>query len=332
MFRLWRRLGMAPPLRVALTASFALATVAATYTRQVNNHELFLGVAAPLMLNLVALAEETRAGRPSWLRLLLLGTLAGLGYNLDLGIGPVLLACGLLLIVYRCRRFAPVALLAAAVLPWLVAHHVLNYAIGGTFAPMNTVPEYLAWPGSPFNQDNMTGFLRHDPVQFLVYSASLLYSKHGFLTHNLPLLLLLPALGLASRLSKMRAEVVFAICWCVGTWLMYAMFSNNFGGACCSIRWFVPLLAPAYFLIALFLQSRPSYRADFYVLSAWGAVLGVFMWRAGPWTVHMIPFLWPVQGAALASWLACRVWLIRRGQGDASAAAAARPAQAARAA
>ena len=49
--------------------------------------------------------RAARAGRRSF-RLLLLGTLAGLGYNLDLGIGPVLLACGLLLVVYRCRRFS----------------------------------------------------------------------------------------------------------------------------------------------------------------------------------------------------------------------------------
>jgi len=35
--------------------------------------------------------------------------------------------------------------------------------------------------------------------------------------------------------------------WCLGVWLLYAALSNNYGGLCCSIRWFVPLLAPAVY-------------------------------------------------------------------------------------
>ena len=66
------------------------------------------------------------------------------------------------------------------------------------------------------------------------------------------------------------------------------------------------MLAPAYFLLALLLKECPAYRKDFAVLSAWGMVLGVLMWWKGPWMQHMVPGFWPIQAAALTSWVVCR--------------------------
>ena len=98
--------------------------------------------------------------------------------------------------------------------------------------------------------------------------------------------------------------------------------------------------ASAYYLLALFLQGRPSFRLqDFYVLSACGLRSlrsrgRVHVQPAGPWTLHVIPYLWPIQAAALASWLVCRIWLRRlsRAHMEACAADSAQLAQAARAA
>src|SRR5262249_10585296 len=92
------RLPLAP--RLLLAASFALATVSLTYARHVNNHILLLGVASGVMLLLARLPNE-RPGR-AWGCLLLLGTLAGMGYTIDLGTGPVLLACTLTVVAWRC--------------------------------------------------------------------------------------------------------------------------------------------------------------------------------------------------------------------------------------
>jgi hypothetical protein len=301
------RVGLPPPVRLALTASFALSTVALPYTRHVNNHILHLGVTMALLLQLVGLADEAISGSNSWRRPLLLGMLAGLAYNLDLGAGPVLLACLFPLIVYRCRRLGPVLLFLAALAPWLLAHHAINYAVGGVLKPMNAVAEYSDWPGSPFSKDNLTGFFRHTPRTFVVYALSLLFGKHGFITHNLPLFLAMPAfVFLLRRRSPARPEIAFGAAWCAGTWLMYATFSNNSGGVCCSIRWFVPLLAPAYHALTLYLQQRPQQRLDFCILSLWGGLLGLAMWWHGPWIRHGVPLLWPLVGAGLLSWLACR--------------------------
>jgi hypothetical protein len=316
LFRLGRPLRLPPSLRLALAASFALATVALPYARHVNNHLLLLGVAAPLMLSLARLAEEAGAGRFPWPRLAGLGSLAGLAYTIDLGAGPVLLLCLLGLVAYRCRRWRPVVVFLLAALPWLALHHAVNYAVGGTLKPANAVPEYFEWPGSPFNAQNLTGGWNHGSVgHFLTYAAALLAGKRGFLGHNLPLFLALP--GIVFVLRRRTAElpeVVFAGCWCGGTWLLYALTSTNYSGQCCSIRWFVPLLAPAYYVLAVFLRDWPSYRWDFLFLSGWGAVLARVMWEKGPWMQRLVPYFWPVVAAALVSWAVCRAW---RGRLDA---------------
>ncbi len=304
VFRLGGRLRLPLPLRLALTASFALATVALPYTSHVNNHILLLGVTAWLTVEVQALGEESRHGGAGWPRAARLGLLAGLAYTIDLGLGPVLLLCTFLLVVARCRRLLPLAVFLLAALPWLALHHALNYAVGGTWGPANAVPEYFRWPGSPFHAGNLTGGWVHQSVgHFLLYAASMMFGKRGFFGHNLPLFLLLPGLGVLLRLRWRRPEVLWALACCAGTWLLYAATSNNSSGMCLSIRWFVPLLAPAYFLLALRLRQSPPSRPAFLLLSAWGGLLVVLM-REGTWAEHMVPGFWFIQGAALLSCLA----------------------------
>ena len=306
-YRLAGALGLPVGARVALAASLGLATIALPYARHVNNHIMLLAVATALFLALVRLAEAVRAGQTPWLQLAWVGTLAGLGYNLDLGTGPMLLLCLTVLLAHRSRRLAPLAVFGLGTLPWLITHHVINYTLGGTFTPMNAVPAYSLWPGCPFTAQNLTGGWNHTPGHFLVYIAGMLAGKRGFLGHNLPLFLALPALiVLLRRRRTERAELVFAGCWAGGTWLLYGALSNNYSGVCCTVRWFVPLLAPGYFALAVLLRDYPERRRDFYALSGWGAVLGGLMWRQGPWMGHMVPCFWPIQAAALLSWYVAR--------------------------
>jgi hypothetical protein len=314
LWQLGRPLRLPPGLRLGLTASFGLSTVALPYARQVNNHILLLAVAAALYLGLVHLSGDAHAGRITWPRLLGLGTLAGLGYTIDLGAGSVLLACALGLVTYRCRGSRRVAAFALGALPWLALHHALNYAIGGTLRPANVVPAYLLWPGSPFTAQNMTGVLAHRTIgHFLLYAAALMAGKRGFLGHNLPLFLAVPGFViLLRRRTAEWPEILFAGCWFGGTWLVCALFSNNYSGVSASIRWFVPLLVPGYYILALLLREHPRYWWDFPVLSAWGAVVAGLMWWKGPWLERMVPFFWPIQAAALVSWIAC--WRARKSQ------------------
>lgn len=333
VYRLGRVTGLPAPTRVALTACFALSTVALVYVRHVNNHILLLGVAALLMLGLARLAEAARAGRVSWGRLASLGTLAGLGYAIDLGAGPVLFACTAVLVTWRCRSLRAAALFVLAAAPWLALHHAVNYAVGGTFGPANAVPEYFLWEGCPFTPQNMTGAWNHENLGgFVVYALALLFGKHGFIGHNLPLFLAVPALvALLWRRVPELPELLFVGFWCGGTWLAYAITSRNYSGQCCSVRWFVPLLAPAFYALAVYLARCPRCRTDLLLLGGWGAVLTAVAWWYGPWIRHMVPAFWPLQGAALLSWLAWR-GRVNRGAEPGQGVAASSPDCSARAA
>lgn len=290
--------------RMVLTASFGMTTVALPYAVHVNNHILLLGVTAGMVPGLVKLAGVNGQGpcRRRWL--LGLGSLAGLGYTIDLGVGPVLLVCTLVLVFCRCRSWKSVLLAALAAAPWLGVHHAVNYAVGGTWKPANAVAEYFDWPGSTFTRANITGSWNHAGVgEFAVYAAGLLVSRHGFLAYNLPLFLAVAgAVWLLRRRTPEWPLVLYAVFFCLGVWLAYALTSTNYSGRCCSVRWFVPLLAPAYLVLAVFLRRHPGSWGDFLILSGWGGLVAVMAWLQGPWTGHLVPFFWPIQAAALASW------------------------------
>ena len=105
--------------------------------------------------------------------------------------------------------------------------------------------------------------------------------------------------------------IVFAIAFGLGTWLVYAALSNNYAGVCCSIRWFVPLLAPGLFLLALLFREYPASRQGCLVLAGFGVVLAVVMWDGGPWASD-IPGYWWITGAALVVWLGMTAMRWRR--------------------
>ena len=282
--------------RLLLTLGFAFATVALPYARQVNNHILLLAICVALLL---LLTPRTR------LQLVAAGTLIGAGYTIDLGLGPVLVLSTAGLVGYRTRSFRSVALLLGAAFPWFALHHYLNWRIGGTFSPANAQAAYFAWPGSPFAAANMTGRWAHDSIRhFAVYALDLLFGKRGFLGHNLALFLAVPAaVVLIRRRIAETPEIIWASCLFVGGWLVYAFTSTNYSGLCASIRWYVPLLAPAYYVLVLLLRHAPRYRGDLLVLTIFGFPIGFLMWWKGPWMTHMLPGFWFLQAGALLTWL-----------------------------
>jgi hypothetical protein len=315
MERLAAAVGLRGWLSTLWLAAFAGSTFALAYTRHVNNHVLQLAVVAAWALMAVRLSadrEENGKRRPYPL-LLGMGALLGLGYNLDLGSGPPMLAIGLALAAWRTRDVRSTLAVAAAALPGVAACHAVNYAVGGVLGPLNAVPAFFDWPGCPFGEGNMTGVLRHSPGKLLVYALALLFGKHGVLVHNLPLLLCLPAIGALWRPSPHRPVVLAGLAWCAATWGLYSLMSNNYGGVCCSVRWFVPFLAPGFLLLAVYLTHQPERARDLAALAAWGAVLGAVMWLGGPWSARMVPGLWPIVAGALLTWLAVRLpWPRRR--------------------
>ncbi len=239
--RMARHLAVQPPWDTVLTAGFAFGSLALPYAQFVNNHILLLAVAAGIC------EAMSRRGPVTFKRAVGLGILVGLGYTIDLGAGPLLAAAVGAWLLWQ-RRGA-VAFAFSAV-PFVFAHHALNYLVAGTIVPANSNPEYFRWPGSPFDASNMTGAWQHSSVGHAgLYALDLLFGKKGFLLFSLPLV---QAVGgtywlLRNRYAERPAVVTLGI-WAVATWLLYSAASTNHSGFCLSIRWFVPLLAPVFSL------------------------------------------------------------------------------------
>jgi hypothetical protein len=317
--RLGWLLGLPRAWRWWFTASLALATVALPYARNVNGHLPQLAATAALFVQLAWLSpgNPTGAPVPTRGRLFLVGTFAGLAYTMDLGVGPVLLVCLAPLLLYRCRRWDLLAGAVLGALPWVALHHAVNYAIAGTWRPAGSVMEYLNWPGSAFDEQNATGTWKHDLPGFLVYTTGLWFGARGFLSHNLVLFLAPPALVLVlrDRTSPWRPEVLFGAAFAAGNTLLFGALSNNFSGWNVTVRWFLPLLVPGYATVALAARLRPRVRELFLLLSFWGGLLAVSMWRVGPYADYgAVPWVWEVQAAAAVSvlgWAGVRFLLAR---------------------
>jgi hypothetical protein len=323
--RLGRVLRLRGGWRLLPAGGLALSGVALAYTSHVNNHVLLLAVT---MAAMVQLAWMTRPLERTVGRYLALGCCAGLGYAIDLGAGPGILGAVLLYAGWRGVRasqtrgpgdqetrrgvcllvsWSPGLLVFGGALPWLALHHGLNYALAGTWGPANANPAFFRWPGCPFSPDDLTGGLCHpDPYTFVGYALDLLFGGRGILTCNLPLLLALPGVVLLWRgRPALRPELLAVSALCVAVWLAYSLCSTNHAGECCSVRWFVPLLAPGWLVLALLLREAPWCRRQLLVLCGWGAVLGVHFACRGAWMNRLLPEFWPVLGLALASWAWC---------------------------
>jgi len=96
-------------------------------------------------------------------------------------------------------------------------------------------------------------------------------------------------------------EMLFAFAWSGATWLIYAWGSSNLSGVCATIRWFVPLLAPGYYVLLIVLRQRPRDYSEFLVLAAGGGLLSFLMWYYGPW-MKMVPGYWFIVGLTLLGW------------------------------
>lgn len=284
--------------RLLVTASFALSTVALPYAQAVNNHILLLAVVGWLLV-------FTDSSNPlTFARLVTIGAMTGVAYSIDLGAGPVVcLGIGLWSIA-KTKSLPKTMIVVASAFPFVALHHWFNYRVGGSWKPANAIPEYFNWPGCPFNSANLTGGWRHrDAGAFLIYAADLLLGRRGFINYNLPLWLAgIGAIVIWRQSRDHRRELSLCAFWFVGIWLIYAATSNNLSGECCSVRWFVPLLTPGYYVLIHLLHKQSAMRRQLAWLSFCGAALATGMTANGPWSGRMPWGFWPILAIAGLGW------------------------------
>jgi hypothetical protein len=309
IFRIGVRVGLDWNDALLIAASFAFATVAIAYMQAVNNHIVLLAIVSAVILNMLRFIAAQRAGKSTAAMLLAIGALSGLGYSVDQGSGMILLVAAAGWAAYRTRSYRVFCLFALAAAPWVVAHHLLIFAIGHSLRPLGSIRAYESFPGAAFTTADMTGIWHHRSVlKTIEYGLAVLFGRRGFIFYNLALYLSLVAIcQLIAGSDEQLPELIFAAFYAGGTWIMYSLLSNNYSGVCCSIRWFVPLLASGYYVLIRFLKQQPEYWPDFMILSGWGVLLGARIWWQGPWVAQFGFFYYPLQAAALLSWAAYRV-------------------------
>ena len=214
LFGLARRVGLPDTTALILVAAVGLGTFALAYTWHVNNHVLLLGVAAGVA-SLVS----------AWAATAVRAVSAGGGSSPSA----------------RSRGW-PTTSTSGPARCWSSACSCWSRPGGGgparrrpTLSPFcrgywpftpSTTPSagcssrstwspVLQLAGVPVRPGNLTGFLRHGPWELFVYSLALLFGKHGFFSHNLPMVLALPAAWhVLRRPGPHRAGAAALAAWC----------------------------------------------------------------------------------------------------------------------
>jgi hypothetical protein len=304
--RIMGHLAVSEPWDAVLTGGFAFGTLAMPYAQQVNNHVLLLAVAAGAFEVMSRCTTGTVVLRSTTVPIVWLGMLAGFAYTIDLGTGPLLTAAAGGWVLWQRRGVLTFALGAV---PFITAHHAMNYAVAGTLLPGNANPEFFEWPGSPFGPENMTGTWHHDsPSYAALYALDLLFGKKGFLLFSLQLIQ--AAAGtywLVRYRSAERPVMVAGLAWAVSTWLLFSAGSRNLSGQCLSIRWFVPLLVPGFVALGLLVRDYPRSRGPLAPLLVGNIILNVELTLRGPWWGHVPVVHWPVVGLSVTGWVS--MWL-----------------------
>ena len=291
-----------------LTIALGLGTLTLSWSATFSNHSWSASWVTIGFYFFLKARHEGRPGRNLFLAGLSLG-LAG-SSDVPMLILPAVFGCYVLFDA-RLRRglLGYVAALAVAVAPWLV----VNFAISGSLMPVQLVASNFLWPGSPWTPDMLSGGPMNSAEFVTTYLPALLVGGRGFLFYNPFAWVALPLMvAEVIRRRKFAAEAVAVTAATVVIIGYYALWSNNYGGASYSIRWFVPLLPLWMFFLHPLLEGRVRWRwVIFFTLLAVSVPIAVIgAWD--PWPLRRygdIPLLGtlkmtPVHAASL--WEAIR--------------------------
>ena len=271
------------------------------YSGFVNNHILVWAECAWLFVFLDELSQS--GSRFSFTTSVMAGCCLGMAYATDSGIGPALfLAVGVWVIWNPGNWWRPEIWwkrglgLALGGAPFVLVHHYLGYQIAGSWGPINANPAFFQWPGCPFTPESLTGGFKHPHLgKFLLYTGDMLFGKKGFLFHTgvglLGVLVLLRLVSAPSNPSPKGMWVASGLAFSIGV-LVYALGSNNQSGLCRSVRWFVPLGIPLWY-VASSLVNGGGWRFRVYAASVFvGLWVGIWGAWLGPWEGSVLPGYW----------------------------------------
>jgi len=259
--------------KLILSFTLLLATLILPYSLVFNNHIVaasLLFISFYFLLKLKFEKEEAKY-------FLISGLCASLASTIDLVSGGIFLIIFTIYLL-RLKNKLKYLFFLGVVLP-ITLHLIINISITGDIIPANLHPEYFDYPGSQFNEENLSGFINHQSIKdMFVYGFNMLLGKDGIFLYN-PLLLL-SLLIIFNIINKKHIFWKEAVSITLGTVIIlgyYIIFSNNYGGRAYGIRWFItfiPLLF--YFCSFIFTKKFRRYIPFFYILLPISLVFSLF--------------------------------------------------------
>lgn len=251
--------------RLWVTVALGVGTLVFSWTALFNNHSLAASWVAIAFFFLL----RAKNGGPVGTNLFLSGLFFGLAGSSDVPTMAFPVAFALHIVLDpRLRRATWVYVLGLvlAISPAMA----VNYAISGSFVPVQVVPAYFLWPGSPWTAETLSGTGVNSGSFLASYTFDVLLGERGFLLYNPFSFLVLPLMvrEFAQRL-RFASEALLVFLMSLVIVAYYCLATNNFGGDSYSIRWFVPMLPLwMFFLHPLLLGSERWRWAVFCVLLA----------------------------------------------------------------
>ena len=220
---------------------------------------------------------------------LLSGLFFGLATAFDAVMG-IFFLCFAVLIFLKDRRSILPFLLGVS-LP-LGVHLTINYSFARTFLPVQFHPQYFLYEGSVWHQ----GMHMSSIPAALSYGFWSLFGVRGFLWYNPLLFLLIPALirRMKQGVDNNRESRAIGVAVLM-LFIVYALFTQNYGGWGYSIRYLVSVLPFFYIYLGdihgrLQTQSQRRLFQSLVALSTLLAIVGLI----NPWSnpeYHQIAFL-----------------------------------------
>lgn len=256
-----REYDLPAPLRLLATAGLGLGTLYFCWGSVISNHA---PSAALLMVGLLALLRARQAAPEAHARRHRALAAAGLALALcaavDIPSTLFYAAFGAMVLATPRLRGPRLGGALAYALPALVMlpNWWLIYHLTGALTPLQFVPEYFDWPGSPVTIEALSGTRVNSWRETAAYAFTCLLGERGFLLYNPILFLAVPLMIRAAWRGEgpFAAEARWGGLAVLGTLAYYLTRSRDFSGWSYSIRWFVTYLPLLMLYLPAWLAPR----------------------------------------------------------------------------
>jgi|GEM_PF-1039316 len=215
---------------------FFFCTLYLSYSIYLNNH-VFGGFLVLLGFYLIVY------GKNSFSSLFLAGLAVASAAVTDPPVGFAMGAALLMYLLYK-RGFKKEILffIIGGIIP-AAAHAMANVSISGSVFPVNVKPEYFNYPGSRFDETNLSGVVANTTwAEISRYAFHSLLGHRGLFSYTPLLIFAVWGSIIAFKDKEKRAKVLTAVIPTVMVLAFYIWRTKNYGGASYGVRFFLPIV------------------------------------------------------------------------------------------